>query len=206
MVDLTSIYIIILAILSYYDIRNNKHVPDLLVFLMYCIGIYESILRDLLVLFLSVSGLLYLIHRLGLFGDAEVFVIPPLLIHFGIEAIDMFIVAIVLAVAASYNLIFMIFVSLVMIFNPVLSMVLSYVGFLVWRDKIRIVERKIVSPELIGEITVDGKIISRDFVIENMGKDIEIKRSIPFLPFLLIGSLLVIYTEISFLRQLLLLA
>lgn len=206
MVELGNIYIILLGILAYYDVRHNKNVPDVIVISMYLIGLYESIIRDIFLIFLSATALLYLIHRLGLFGDAEVFVIPPLLIHFGLRGLDLLMIALVSGIAASYSLIFMSVVLIVMLFNPLLSMILSYLGFIIWKDKIKIVERKRVSPELIGEVTVDGRIVDKDFIANNANREIEVKRTIPFLPFLLIAALLVTYTEISFLRQLLYLA
>lgn len=199
--DLT--YLSILSILAYYDIKNNKNVPDLLVWLMYIIGIYEAIVKSMMLYLVAYAIIGYLLYRLGVFGDAEIWILPVLAIHLGIRFIDLILISSVLTIAASFAISFAIFILIVMFINPLISTALAYLGFFIWRDKLRLYQIRKVSIDLIGEVTLEGKVINKEYVEKNLGKSVVIKRTIPYLPILLVSLILVLGTEISFLKLLL---
>ncbi len=195
------IYLSILAILSYYDIKNNKNVPDFLVWFMYGIGIYQAFITDSLVYIVIYTLLAYLLYKLNVFGDAEVLILPVLAIHLNIYFIDVLIISSILAISVSYSISYTIFVLIVMFLNPFFSILLSYLGIILFKDKLY--EIKKVDYNLIGEVTIDGKLIDKEYVYNNLGKQVIIKKTLPFLPILLVALVLVIYTKISFLKLLL---
>lgn len=197
------IYIILLSILAYYDIKNNKEVPDLLVYIFYLVGLVQATILNELIYFILITIIIFFLHRAGVFGSAEIFVLPTLYVDLNYRILDVFVMSSVIVISYSVAISFSILIIIMSLINPFLGLVLSYLGFLLWRNKVRLYELKKVDKTILGEFTINGEIINEEFINKNNGKYVVIKKSIPYLPILLVSYLLVLYTNLSFLKFLL---
>ncbi|MEM1893623.1 MAG: hypothetical protein QXV16_00465 [Candidatus Anstonellales archaeon] len=195
MTEFTLIYLALLGILSYFDVKNNRNVPDGLVYIFYLIGFYQAYIINRLVILIGLTIVLYILYRLGVFGDAEVFILPVIAIDMGLKFPDVLYTSIMIAAALAIHYIYLPISLILLYFNPLLHMIVTYILILILRDRITRIRTK-VDQSIIGEIDIQGKVIDEDYVKENTGKEIYIRRAIPYLPILLLSLLLVIYTDL----------
>ncbi len=192
--------IIILTLLSFFDILRDREVPDLLVYIIFLLGIYWAWDSNLLPLFFGTFLITFILVKLGVFGTAEAFIFP-VLITFGIKR---FFLALFFSLiwANLYILVknwkkfqkkWLLLGIFLYFINPILPLVFLLL-FLLFNTKAFNTLKEVPKEKALDEYSPEYGHITKE-KLKDLPEKIKVKEAIPFFPFLLLG-----YLSIEFLN------